>query len=387
YYPIMKYITLDLPIDCILSLNDNIIVGCYEYNDTNNHRKGKIYSLTKNLEIINFIETSGTLDIKHNIKDTYHRSDNISDISNKYDINNIKGTYNNNINNIKYTNNNIIYCCNAKDISVIDENLKLINILETKTINTYLHICNNIKYDNNIAYTDISGTVNIIDNNTLNNISSIKVTEDILWTVMVGNGIYAGGDYLYHIEDNKVNKIVIKNIAGEEEILQNITEIKEYGNEIIIGTYDNLYRIDVRNNKIINNNKCNGNEGSNNGYNDLYNYSNKDKDNIYDITNNHYITNDITNNNNINNTDAKEHFILKEKLDICSWRIKKYKDCFAIASMYDGVKIINNKNIIKEYKTESMAYGIEIVDDILFYSSFYDKKIFRVNLNDTIEYK
>ncbi|ADM11786.1 uncharacterized protein Eint_070220 [Encephalitozoon intestinalis ATCC 50506] len=65
------------------------------------------------------------------------------------------------------------------------------------------------------------------------------------------------------------------------------------------------------------------------------------------------------------------------------WRIFEKDKTFFLSCMYEGLKVCDGDlNIVKEFPTNSIAYGLASSDKELFFTSFYDKKICKLRFQD-----
>jgi len=87
--------------------------------------------------------------------------------------------------------------------------------------------------------------------------------------------------------------------------------------------------------------------------------------------------------NNLEIYDIDSLKLLETKKNVGSlWRIRKYLGFFICACIYDGLKIFDkNFSLLYSYKTDSLCYGLCLKSNFVFFSSFYEKKIFWFEIN------
>ncbi|CAD25560.1 hypothetical protein [Encephalitozoon cuniculi GB-M1] len=78
--------------------------------------------------------------------------------------------------------------------------------------------------------------------------------------------------------------------------------------------------------------------------------------------------------------------VKKAKIGGGVWRICRAKEIFYLSCMYEGVKICDSElKVLKRFPTDSIAYGLTVTSDRVFFASFYDKKIYRLGLHGSGE--
>lgn len=89
-----------------------------------------------------------------------------------------------------------------------------------------------------------------------------------------------------------------------------------------------------------------------------------------------YDNNILTYNNNL-------EIISKKTNKPSIWKIIKYKNYYICACIYDGLVIFDQDFvIIKKLKTESICYGLCMCDNFIYFSSFYDKNLYKLDVEE-----
>ncbi|KAG5858605.1 hypothetical protein KMI_13g18970 [Encephalitozoon hellem] len=61
------------------------------------------------------------------------------------------------------------------------------------------------------------------------------------------------------------------------------------------------------------------------------------------------------------------------------WRICREGGAFYLSCMYEGLKICDDElNVVERFPTNSIAYGLTVKDSKVFFTSFYDRKIYKL---------
>lgn len=78
--------------------------------------------------------------------------------------------------------------------------------------------------------------------------------------------------------------------------------------------------------------------------------------------------------------DKRKYEIIKKvRVGGGIWRICKEGEMFYLSCMYEGLKICDRDlNVIEKFPTNSIAYGLTVKDSKVFFTSFYDKKIYKL---------
>ena len=217
-----------------------------------------------------------------------------------------------------------IFSFNVDDITVLNTDLEVITIYKTDSSNIFA-----VLKDDHLIISTENGEILILnlekfqENNILSVDHKIKITDFIIWSLEIVNDIlYIGEDSgILHSFDYK-SFLKTKNIKTtlkeifKEEI--GITYIKKIDEKILIASYSNLF--ELKDGKII-------------------------------------------------------------KIDNFGfWRILKYKNFFIIAAG-ESLKILGrNFEMIKTINLKSHCYGLAIVENTVFFSSFYENKIFSISI-------
>ncbi|WUR03132.1 WD40 repeat domain-containing protein [Vairimorpha necatrix] len=72
-----------------------------------------------------------------------------------------------------------------------------------------------------------------------------------------------------------------------------------------------------------------------------------------------------------------DRIIEKKKIGGGIWRIIKKNEKFYMSCMYEGIKILGEKN----YSKGELVYGIDVNEEYIIYSSFYNKVIYKIKIN------
>lgn len=77
----------------------------------------------------------------------------------------------------------------------------------------------------------------------------------------------------------------------------------------------------------------------------------------------------------------QNYFLAKTWKTTNIWRLEEFKDFYVCATMYDGLTIFDKDfNIIKQIETDSICYGLCLVGNVVYYSSFYTKTVYKIVL-------
>lgn len=260
----------ELPVDCILAIDEEIAICSYSL--CNGIRKGKIQIIDPtDMMVRKEVSTSGTLDAIYS--------------------------------------DGILYTANSQDITSYS-NLKIKKQLKTEAINTYIH------RDDNIYVANTNGEILVLDYE-LTLLNKINITKNPIWIIKKFENYLFFGDeagfcYRYDLENN------ICCCFGDQR--DGIIYIFFENDNVIISSYDSQI----------------------------------------------YIFNVFT-------LELNE---IKKNVGAL-WRIHKYENHFYCSAIYDGLKIFDQKfNLIRSYKTESICYAIFLNLNKIFFSSFYDCKVF-----------
>ncbi|KAF7683673.1 Diphthine methyltransferase [Astathelohania contejeani] len=242
---------------------------------------------------------------------------------------------------------NLVYGCYHHENN-IREGIICFNIekeIFIKTSGTF-----NIIHHNNLLYAANVSDITIYNNN--NNIHSIS-TQQMNTSIDIAHGIISvsQSNGFLCIYDENLNKIHESNLSNDI-----LWTTRMMDRVILVGGEDeHLYMIDSKSNTKIKEINRSGVVTSM-LYEDylLYVGSYDEHVNIYDIRN---------------------YKLLKRiKIGGGVWKITKLGDGFILACMYEGVKVYDKDwKMIKNYKTESIAYGLSVHGNQIAFSSFYDK--------------
>ncbi|AFN83272.1 hypothetical protein EROM_070210 [Encephalitozoon romaleae SJ-2008] len=77
--------------------------------------------------------------------------------------------------------------------------------------------------------------------------------------------------------------------------------------------------------------------------------------------------------------DKRKYEIIKKvRVGGGIWRICKEGEMFYLSCMYEGLKVCDcDLNVMEKFPTNSIAYGLTVKDSKVFFTSFYDKKIYK----------
>ncbi|KAL6122864.1 hypothetical protein NUSPORA_00125 [Nucleospora cyclopteri] len=213
-----------------------------------------------------------------------------------------------------------LYAANVKEIQIYDCNCKLISQYATKPLNTYVFV------NNYIYVTNVDGELLIFDLK-LQLLKTVKISKESIWIVKeIGCFIYIGTEtgFLYKLNVNNIkNKDECEDkLVQIGEKREGIIEIFDQNKSILISSYDDHTEVISKEN------------------------SNKIK------------TGSL-------------------------WKILHYNGYFYCAAMYEGLKIFDNDlNMIKTIKTDSICYGILIENNYIYFSSFYENRIYYCSINN-----
>lgn len=176
--------------------------------------------------------------------------------------------------------------------------------------------------DTFIYSSNINGEINIFDHE-LTSISVLKITEHPIWILKkYGDYLFIGDEsgslFKYDSTNNKCSKILKREYG--------IIEIYFENQKLILCTYGNFVEIF-----------------------------------------------------NLDNFECLKRIETGSSI----WRISRHKEFYVCACMYDGLKVFDvDFNLIKTFQTDSICYGLCMVESNAIFSSFYEKIVCMVSSDD-----
>lgn len=192
----MKSYKLSENVDVIVSLKEYLFLGSYDLRDGGKSGTIRKVEFSDTLQEIKSVMTSGTFDLK------------------------IRG-------------NNIL-AANSKDVTIFDEDLKVVRSTSTGTYNTFI-----TQNESFIIISDGDGDITVY-NKELEKTKQLRVSQDTLWVVEIHKDlIYCGGEdgilYILDLQDMSVKESI--------QIGCGITSLYFDDNFFLVGSYDeNIYK-------------------------------------------------------------------------------------------------------------------------------------------------